>query len=214
MINRGKLERGEVTEQLIHSLATKDMSAVKLAERFGVTRGSINNFKLRHADEIEKYKSELRSKVQDEWIFDKTQRVLKLQKIVTDTEKDLEVAAKSGSSVPRAENRRVQIQALHNAAEELGELYARPVNTFNTTTQVVTQLIGFTEEDFARWDKPFNQEESEKHEIARKANRELLAAQGLTPSVLTVGGQVTEIVTDADGNRYLPPVIDMEEESA
>lgn len=160
MENRGKLERGTVTAELVRHLAERDLNQTELAAKYSVTRASVSAFAKRHTGEIERYRERLDITAAGLWVADRDMRLAEIQTVIVETRKDLD-DPKAGASVPKAENRRVILQAVRNAAEELGQLPSKSPE-FLANVQTINRIVfsGVTQEEADRmWnamDKPWD----------------------------------------------------------
>lgn len=129
--DRGKLG-GRVGRALARDLALTDASQSALAEKYGVTQSSISEFKQRRAEEI----AEIAANADDEyagmWIAKKINRLAELERIfdtaMTPTPKITNkgtLAYTEDGTVINEIDGRAAMQALKQAAEELGQLATR-----------------------------------------------------------------------------------------
>lgn len=131
------LERGHIKHSLLMYLAEDIWPVGKLAEFFQVSDSSIAAFARRHENEI----AELRAQMQDEtrkvlsalWIARKDWRLSEYQQSVEDIEEWILREIQKGKA-PDIGMLRAKFQALHNVAEELGELPPRVAIENNQTT--------------------------------------------------------------------------------
>ena len=131
--DRGKLS-GRIGRQLARELALGNLSQSALAEKYGVVPSSITEFKQRRAEEIAAIAAHADDEYAGMWITKKMARLAELEKIydtaMTPTPK---VAGKDADQVRDPEtgqavyeiDGRAAMQALKQAAEELGQLATR-----------------------------------------------------------------------------------------
>lgn len=126
---RVPLERGWARATLIRELALEEVNQAFLADKYGVSRSAITQFKHRHEVEIVEIRNNLANEYADLWVANKRNRLAELQ-----------AAAEKMAAKPDARSAEVLAKLLKDAAEELGDLPTRTqvnVNTANVTYEVV-----------------------------------------------------------------------------
>lgn len=132
-----KLETETARPEAIRMLAAGSTNR-SVARLFGAHPSSVNEFKIRHAVEIEKLRDQLRAAAEEQdhlWIASKVQRVGVLQ----DRAEELMAAAETAGVESLPELTRTLVAVLHEVAEQLGQLPARP--TVNVSQTVVNYTI-------------------------------------------------------------------------
>ena len=132
---KGHLERGWVKHRLIRDLALGEKTGQQLAEQYGVSRTSIQNFKKRYALETEEVRNNLADEYAGVWVAQKLNRIREYQEAA---EKMAE-----GKTPRQAE---VLVSILKAVAEELGQLPAR--TQVNVSQENVTyEIVGVSVDD-------------------------------------------------------------------
>jgi len=151
----GKLG-GLVRRKLIRELALKmpDVTYTEIAKRYNVTQAAISQFAKKHADEIAAVAKDADDQFAGLLIADKAHRLALLQEIVE----------KAGVPAPKVTNAgrvayddegnmiteidvRAQMQALKQAAEELGQLPTRVQLTGTMDTTTTYRIVNVTDDD-------------------------------------------------------------------
>lgn len=129
--DRGKLS-GRVGRALARELALTDTSQTALAEKYGVVQSSIAEFKQRRAEEIAAIAADADNEYAGMWIAQKQARLAELSRIFDTamaptpkiTNKGALARAEDGTVINEIDGR-AAMQALKQAAEELGQLATR-----------------------------------------------------------------------------------------
>jgi hypothetical protein len=132
---RGHLERGWVKHRLLRDFALGEKNQGELAEMYGCSRTAINQFKSRHALEIEEIRNNLADEYAGVWVAQKMNRILEYQ-----------AAAEKMANGTAPRNQEVLVSILKAVAEELGQLPARSQTNVQADT-VVYQVVGVPVED-------------------------------------------------------------------
>lgn len=126
--HRGKLEGAAWRRhRLITELARGEKTERTLASENGVAPSAINQFRQRHADEIEERRTLLGQEFDGLWISQKLSRLIEMEELYTDT----------GLSNRERETR---LAVLRAAAEELGQIPNR--TTIDMATPVEVRIQG------------------------------------------------------------------------
>lgn len=142
--------------QLVRLLAEGNLTHAKLAKRYDVHTSAITAFKARNLAQIEEIKADLENQFAGLWIADKKQRVASLQRDAERCEllietldewspcdcQDPECGAKiyNGATLPKL--LKAKREALHAAAEELGQLPNRMTVQLTGQQQVRHEIVG------------------------------------------------------------------------
>lgn len=132
---RGSVLRGPIKVRLIHDIALDAFTERVLAEEYGVSQQSINEFKHRNREQIAELRKDIENHLSALWIADKVSRLSELEDDVDQINQELETA-------PLALRPRLYLakhRAIRNAAEELGQLAPRDINA---TVSVRYEIAG------------------------------------------------------------------------
>jgi chaperonin cofactor prefoldin len=130
-----QLEKGWTKRTLMHELARMEKTQTKLAEEHNVTVSAINQFKTRHATEIQELKNKIEDQFAGLWITKKENRLAEYQQAFEDIENELEGGGMDVDYV------KAKIKILKSVAEEMGHLPSRTTVQVQTTP-VVYQVHG------------------------------------------------------------------------
>jgi DNA-binding CsgD family transcriptional regulator len=130
--DRGKLG-GLIKRQVIHDLALSGMTQQEIADKYGVTSGGMTQFKQRNAEEIEAVRRAAEDEFAGILIASKQNRLSVLQEIVAEAmtptpkidNKGGYVYDPASGEVVHELDTRAAMQALKQAAEEMGQLPTR-----------------------------------------------------------------------------------------
>lgn len=112
---RRPLSNPWVKGRLIVDLSCGEYTQTFLAEKYGVTQGSVSSFNKRHAPQIAERRERLMDEYQDLWISTKYNRLATLQTLAEELAEN--------DTTPR--NAEVIDRLLRSAAEELGDLQTK-----------------------------------------------------------------------------------------
>lgn len=121
--------------ELIEKLAKGDLTQYEIAKEFGVTQGTISNFKKKHLETIERLRAGTIDKMELLWVSDKAKRVAAYQSEVEHLDEQIdalrdekiidEYGMPAGDSEDLVRLYKRRDAALRSVAEELGQLPAR-----------------------------------------------------------------------------------------
>lgn len=136
--------RGYLKQGLIVDLAKEDLSYTVLAQKYSVTTTAIHNFKQRNLEEITSAKEAIAAGIREEaiglWVADKKNRLAVYKRHLEILDEQIEAGM---DPVDVRGALKVQQAALHNIAEELGDLQVR----VDQGGQVRLVIEGVSEED-------------------------------------------------------------------
>lgn len=158
--DRGKLG-GLVRRKLVRELALKapGVTLASIAARYGVSGASITEFKQRHAEEIAAVAADADNEYAGMLIASKAYRLALLEQIVEQAGIPVPKVTPAGKIVHRwnAETGedeevmeidvRAQMQAVKQAAEELGQLPNRVTLSGQIDTTTVYKIVNVSDED-------------------------------------------------------------------
>lgn len=145
--------------KLIREIALGDETQSQLARRYGVTAQSMSDFKKRNADEIAAVAADADNEYAGMLIASKAYRLALLEQIVEQAGIPVPKVTPAGKIVHRwnAETGedeevmeidvRAQMQAVKQAAEELGQLPSRVTLSGQIDTTTVYKIVNVSDED-------------------------------------------------------------------
>jgi hypothetical protein len=115
--------------KLQRAIAAGEKKRAQIARDFGVSTSYVSQFAKRYAFEIDQIKAALDDQFAGLWIADKESRILALQAEY--------VRAANADKADHHEWIKARLQALHQAAEELGQLPPRATVTVMPVTHII-----------------------------------------------------------------------------